>query len=351
MVHRFTIPHIASLLALFAAPVAAQAPDTIRIAAVDFFGLRTIPDSAARRALGIAPGELIPDSTRRAAAIARLGALPGVRRARIDLVCCATEGGALMYVGVEERGAPTIRFASAPTGAVRLPTEIQEAGMAFDSAFSDAVAHRDFAETDTAGYAIMHWPAAAAVQRRFVPLAARYTPELRAVLHQSSNAEQRALAAQVLGYAPDKRTVVADLATALSDPDGTVRNNATRALWVIAAYAQRRPELGIMIPYDRLVAMLDSPVWTDRNKASLALAQLTAARSAPLLALLRARSMAPLLEMAHWHELGHAGAALTILGRIAGMPEGDILASLQRGDREPILRAVAASTGRHSPRH
>jgi hypothetical protein len=315
---------------------------------VDFYGLSTIPDSEARRILGILPGAPIPDSSLRAAAIERLTALPGVRRASMEFVCCATEGGVMLYVGIEALGAPTMRFATAPTGAVRLPAEVAAAGASFDSAFADAAAHGDFAETDTAGYSVMHWPAAAAIQLRFVILAKRYASELRAVLYGSGDAGQRALAAQVLGYGADKRAVVGDLGRALFDPDRIVRNNATRSLWLIAMFAQRRPELGIHVPYDRFVDMLVSPAWSDRNKASLALAQLTAEHNDTLVHLLRARSMPSLLEMAHWHDFSHASAALLILGRVVGMPDGDLMAALVKGDREPILHAVALYMARRS---
>jgi hypothetical protein len=335
---------------VFASPMAAQPGVSTRIASVDFYGLTTVPDSEARRVLGIVPGAPIPDSALRATAIERLGALHGVRRGSLEFVCCAAEGGVMLYVGIEERGAPAMQFANAPTGTVRLPAEIAAAGASFDSAFMDAMAHGDFAETDTAGHSVMHWPAAAAVQRRFVTLAAQYTPELRAVLHHSADAAQRALAAQVLGYVADKRTVVSDLAEALFDPDRIVRNNSTRSLWVIAMLAQRRPELGVRVPYDRFVDMLASPAWSDRNKASLALTQLTAGHSATLLDLLRARSMSSLVEMAHWHDFSHAVAALTILGRIVGMPEADIMVALGQGDREPILHALALFTTQHSLR-
>ncbi|HET9981941.1 MAG TPA: HEAT repeat domain-containing protein [Longimicrobiales bacterium] len=338
----------ALLAVLLAAPALGQEPglDTIPVASVDLYGLRTVPDSAVRRAVGITPGAPIPDSAARAAAIARVEALPGVSRARLEPVCCTAAGGLMLYVGVEETGAPTLRSAPAPSGAVRLPPEVLAAGDAFERAFAEAIAHRDFAEMDTAGHALMHWPAARAVQLRFVDLAARYAPELRDVLHHAADPAQRALAAQVLGYVADKGTVVEDLATALRDPDETVRNNATRALWLTALLGQRRPELGIHVPYEPLVAMLGSPVWTDRNKASLALMQLTASRDPALLALLRARSLPALVEMANWQNIGHAGAALMILGRLAGMSDEEIAGALQRGEREPILRAAAGIAGR-----
>lgn len=65
----------------------------------------------------------------------------------------------------------------APTGSVRLPAPVTAAGQEFERAFADAIDHKDFAESDTAGYALMHWPGAQAVQLRFVPLAARYEGE------------------------------------------------------------------------------------------------------------------------------------------------------------------------------
>src|SRR5690606_10030409 len=219
---------------------------------------------------------------------------------------------------------------------IRLPDEVVAAGEAFAVAFADAVAHGDFAETDTAGHAIMHWPAAGAVQRRFVDLAAELASELRNVLHNSAHPEQRALAAQVLGYAPDKAAVVSDLSDALHDQDETVRNNAARVLALIALLAQRRPELGIEVPYEAFLDMLQSPVWTDRNKASFALAQLTTNRDPELISILRQGSLPALLEMARWNHLGHAGPALTILGRIAGLPEAEISAELAAGNRGAI---------------
>lgn len=260
MIALHRVARAAALLAILsAAPLLGQELrlDTIPVATVDLYGLRTVADSAVRRALGITLGAPVPDSAGRAAAVARIEALPGVRQARLAPVCCTEAGGLMLYVGVEETGAPVLRSAPAPSGAVRLPPEVLAAGKAFERAFAEAVAHRDFAETDTAGHALMHWPAARAVQLRFVDLAARYAPELRDVLHRAADPAQRALAAQVLAYAADKATVVADLAAALRDPDEDVRNNATRALWLIALLAQRRPELGIHVPYEPLVAMLD----------------------------------------------------------------------------------------------
>ena len=154
------------------------------------------------------------------------------------------------------------------------------------------------------------------------------------------DAEHRALAAQILAYAPNKRDVIDDLVYGMNDPSEGVRNNAMRALAVIAhaASAARQPTLHI--PAEPFVGLLNSPIWSDRNKASLALANLSESRDPEILATLRNRAMSPLVEMARWKSEGHAVPALVILGRIAGQSEEDVQAALMRGDREAVINAA-----------
>ena len=157
------------------------------------------------------------------------------------------------------------------------------------------------------------------------------------MLHHSSDAEHRAIAAQVIAYAPEIRAVIPDLIDAMRDPSSSVRNDATRALLIIAAYAQQHPEAGIRVPAESFVAMLASPYWTDRNKSSGVLAQLTANRDPQLLKTLRSRALPALAEMAHWQLIGYASPSLYILGRIGGMSDDAIMQAIDRGDRETII--------------
>jgi hypothetical protein len=187
----------------------------------------------------------------------------------------------------------------------------------------------------------MHFPAARAVQERFVILAARYGAELAQVLHQSANQEHRAIAAQVLGYSADKRAVVAHLVQATRDPYSTVRNNAVRALALIAAYGHRHPDLGIVVPPEPLVDLLNSLVWTDRNKSSMALMRISEARDPALLAVLKARALPSLIEMARWKVPGHALAPFFILSRIAGIPDSEIFPAWESGRREEIIQKAS----------
>lgn len=332
-----SLVHLA-VLGVLAPALAAQ---SAVVATVDFYGLRQVSDSVARGALGIVSGDTLT-ALRMTTATVRLGALPGVLDARLAPVCCV-DGRVLLYVGVQEDGAPTLQFRAAPTDTVPLPAPVVRAGVAFQAGLDSALAHRDFAEDDSAGHQVMHDPAARAVEEGFIPLAARYATRLRAVLHHSADGNARALAAQILAYAADKRTVVGDLEYAMSDPDPGVRNNAIRALALIAAYAQRRPALHITVPYAPFVDLLNSPIWTDRNKASLALFALTTSRDSSLLALLRARAMPALVEMARWKNPGHALAACIMLGRLGGMSEQELQEAWASGDRERFIRAAEGS--------
>jgi hypothetical protein len=136
---------------------------------------------------------------------------------------------------------------------------------------------------------------------------------------------------------PHHRAVINDLVTAASDPDGEVRNNAVRTLLVFASTAPTGTRKVPQVPYEPFVALLNSPIWTDRNKASGALVQLSKSRDPVLFARLRSGSMPALVEMARWKSVAHASAALFILGRMAGYSDEATGKALMAGDREKII--------------
>jgi hypothetical protein len=178
------------------------------------------------------------------------------------------------------------------------------------------------------------------VQEGFVALADRYSQQLREVLRDSDKPQQRALAAQVFGYATDKGSVVGDLSAAMRDQDPVVRNNATRALWVIAAFARKNPDRHIQVPADPFVDLLNSLTWTDRNKASLALMSLTETRDPALLSRLREKALPALIEMARWKSRDHALAPAMVLGRVAGIPEDELVPAAAKGSLATIVEAA-----------
>jgi hypothetical protein len=255
-----------------------------------------------------------------------------------------------VYVGIEEKGTPALRFNAPPNGKARLPDDVLRAGAAFDAAFAKAVERGDFQEDQSQGHALMHDPGARAVQEGFVALADRYGQQLRDVLHHSDTPQQRALAAQVLAYATDKARVVGDLSSAMRDSDVEVRNNATRALWLIAALATKAPDRKIAVPPDPFIELLlNSLTWTDRNKSSFALMSLTESRDPALLSRLRQMAMPALVEMARWKSKGHAVASVLILGRIAGLPEEDLASAAASGNYATIVDAALKRLGTPRP--
>jgi len=335
------------LAALFVSGAAIQAyvrmqPTGMEVGIIDFFGGSKISQETLRGALTIKEGHSISfneppvfiEESRR-----RLTALPGVVDAQLTIVCCE-ESRAIVYVGVHAAGDFTSRFAGAPTGAVRLDDDVVQAGRQFEQALTSAVRRGQGQEDDTQGHSLAIDPDTRGAQQRFLVIASRDDRKLRTVLRESADAEHRALAAVILGYAGDKQSAVDDLVRAVNDPAEGVRNNAMRSLLVFTMTEPTATRPVPKVPYEPFVGLLNSPIWSDRNKSSHALSVLTKNRDPKLLALLRTEAMVSLVEMARWKSVGHAGAALTILGRMAGLPDDVVQQQVMRGEREPIIAAA-----------
>ncbi len=332
---------LALALVLLAAPeVAGQ---SLRVGIIDFYGLRQVSETQARSALTVKEGDtiLIAGDARPAFLVEsehRLSLLSGVLSARLNLVCC-DGGSGIIYVGIEEKGASILHFREAPRERVRLAADVVQAESEFSRAVMAAVLRGDAAEDRSKGHALMHDPTARAIQERFIEYARDLT-QLRDVLRHSSDAEHRALAAGILGYAANKRDVIEDLVYGMNDSSEGVRNNAMRALAVIAHAASASPQPTLRIPFEPFIGLINSPVWTDRNKASFALMELSESRDPELLATLRSQAIVPLVEIARWKSEGHAMPAVMILGRIGGQSDEDVQAAWRRGDREVVINAA-----------
>jgi hypothetical protein len=310
------------------------------IGVIDFYGLHRVTKREVRAAIAVHEGDSVPDD--REATVRRIEKIAGVETARLEATCCE-RGKVILWVGIQEKGAVAPRFHRKPDGSVRLPDEITAAGREFETALDAAVRSGNASDDSTQGHSLISDPTARAIQLRFVTLSARHLDRIRDVLRHSSDDGQRALAAQVIAYAPDKRKIVSDLVEATADPSPDVRNSATRALMVLAMYAQTSPRSGISIPWQPFVAMLSSIDWTDRNKAAGLLMQLTVNRDASLLTALHQHALPELIEMARWKVLAYATPSLYILGRMAGVGDEAIQAAIDRGDRDAILRRFNSS--------
>jgi len=305
-----------------------------RVGVLDYYGLHKISPARIQRVLATREGDPFPNS--KGDVEERLEHIPGVIRSHLAAVCC--DGGkTVLFVGIEEKGAAHFEFRSVPNGEVRLPGDIVAAYEEFLTALEAAVRSGNAGDDLTSGHSLMADPAARLLQRRFELIAERQLPLLRDVLRHSADDEHRAIAAYIIGYAPIKRLVVDDLQEAVQDPGDAVRNNAMRALGAIAVLAARDPDLGIRISPTWFVEMLNSIVWTDRNKAVMALLNLTESRPERILTLIRQRAMPSLAEMARWKSLSHAIGPYMLLSRAAGLPDQEIQDSWKNGQRETVI--------------
>ena len=268
-----------------------------------------------------------------------IGALPGVAGASIEAVCCDA-GTTTLYVAVRGENDRGPAFNAPPAGEVRLPPGIVATGERFERALEDAVRRGVAEEDQSAGHSLVADSAARAVQQEFIAIAAAEAPLLRTVLASSADPGHRALAGQILAYAPDKRAVVPDLLAAVRDSDPGVRNAAMRALWIIAGYAAEHPATGIEMPAGPFIELVAAGTWTDRNKASLVLMQLTAGRDSAMLESLRDNVFVPILEMARWRNPGHAFPGVILLGRMTGVSEETIGAALTQGKKATVIEAA-----------
>ena len=265
--------------------------------------------------------------------------LPGVAEAKIEAVCC--DGGfTTLYIGVRGEGDPAPSFDSPPAGEARLPAGLVALGERFERALADAVRRGVVGDDLSAGHSMLVDSGARAVQEEFIAAASAHAPRLREVLATSADPAHRALAGQLLAYSRDKRAIAPALAAAVRDPDPAVRNAAMRALWIMAGYAAANPDRRLEIAPEPFIDLVHSMVWTDRNKASLVLMELSASRDSALLERLRARAFEPLVAMAHWENPGHALPGLVILGRMAGLTDDAIFAAVSGGKKQTIIEAA-----------
>jgi hypothetical protein len=314
------------------------------IGLIEIYGVHTVPNAEIRNRLPIRTWNSLPADIDAMMNEIRtsISQLPNVKMTEVNLTCCE-DGKTILYIGVADEIPKSMRYRPAPQGAIKLPPEIIDVVEARQRLSTEAIlkgATEDFSE----GHARLNDPSAREIEDSLIRYASRNLKTLRAALQNSADSRHRAMAAVILGYTSAKQAIVPDLIDAIKDPDSNVRNNAMRALWVMAT-AEQLKKVKIKVPWAPFVGMLNSIVWTDRNKSSDALDALTHGRNPILLAELGKNALGPLIEIATWRS-GHARAGFFILGRIGGLPETEIQAAWDRGDREFVI-----SRARISQRH
>jgi hypothetical protein len=116
-----------------------------------------------------------------------------------------------------------------------------------------------------------------------------------------------------------------------------------RSLNAIAVGARLHPEQHIQLEPTWFVELMNSVLWSDRRNASLALVNLTDKRDPSSLALIRARALDSVVEMARWHDLQHALPGFILAGRIAGLTDKQIETAWVNGDREAVIQQTLKS--------
>jgi hypothetical protein len=310
---------------------------------INLYGLHKLTPDRIRAAISLRSGGPLPPS--KGDAEDTLEKLPGVVLARIEAVCCDGPR-AILFVGIEEKGEPRPAFLSPPSGDATLPETLLDTYRQYLGAVQRAASRGTAGEDLTQGHPLMNDPEARALQEQFVAFAAANLPVLRDVLRNAAEPEVRAVAAVVINYAPKKQDIVGDLQNALQDFDESVRANAARSLKAIAVLASKQPSLGIKISPTWLVELLNSVVLSDRVDSVNALLVLTDTPNPPALAQMRERALASLEEMARWNTPRYALPPFLLLGRIAGLPDGEVQENWEKGNRETVMKKARAGPAR-----
>ncbi len=342
----FTFPTLCLLTCLVwlqpDSSVVASRPDKETIAKIDFFGYGRFDVVKLRSALPIQPGESIKQadwSSYRSRIEEAIQSQTGKPPTDVARVCCDENGNSMIYIGVAGTSSVALQHKPAPTGEDRLPAAALKLNQESEEALTKAALAGRTQQDLSNSYALSVDPELRAKELQIREFALANESLLRTVLSSSADAEHRAIAAQFLGYVNVSARQIADLTEAARDPDEGVRNNAVRALGVIASSSQQRARMILPKPF---IALLKSDKWVDRNKGGWLLINLTQARDPKLLKQLRREAMDALVEMARWQFAGHASFARRLLGRIAGIEEARLDTLIDR-HAEAIIAAAQKS--------
>jgi len=311
----------------------------VPIGAIDFYGYGGIDVDKIRAALPVHIGDSFPTMEAERAMSPKIREVvlqmtgkqaTGVANVRIDKAY-------LIYIGLAGATMKKFPLNPAPTGSAVLTQKMLDNYNQKMDLWPKAVA-AGAADDQSNGYPLSSIPELRTVELTTRDLALQNEDLILNVLKTAADPKQRIAAADALGYAKQSPTQIDALVEASHDPDSYVRNNATRALVVLA---QSNPKTAAQIPAEPFIEMLSSESWTDRNKAGFVLQSLTAGRDPKVLSALRAQALDSLIEMAKWHEAGHAYPFRIMLGRIGGIDEKQLNEMAGKNDQVDAIITAA----------
>jgi hypothetical protein len=337
--------HATCLIAVAVSAVAAFGQsETKRLGAIDFFGYKGLDVKSIRAALPLREGDPFPGprSLKEWKNAVEQSVSQVIDRAPTDagMVCCDDQQNWMIYIGLPGESSKPVAYNSAPHGDSRLPPHVVKLYREIMDALRAAVMKGKAGEDDSQGYSLSEDPAARAKQLALHEYALQEETTILRVVESSADARHRTMAVAALGSARQSDRQIAALVKASLDTDNDVRDNAVRALWVLA---RAKPDIASRIPVGPFIGLLASGSWTDHNKAVLLLEALTETRRADLLLQLRSKALDPLEEMARWRSRGHAYSARMIVGRIAGIEENRLSELAQSDQVDAIVKAVHAT--------
>jgi hypothetical protein len=289
---------------------------SLTIGAIDFFGQDGLNINLIRAALPLREGDQLSRSSKEKVVGQLREAIKrstGREPSDVATICCDDRGKLIIYIGLRGDSMRQTLYNVVPRGSARLPPAALEVHRDAEKAWMNAMEKGVSGEDDSQGYALSLDPEARTRQLALHAYVARHSAMVGRVLASSRDVKHRQIAAEMLGYADRSREQIRALVRASRDVDDGVRNNAIRALVVLARSSSK---VSAMIPGECFVDLLNSGLWTDRNKSAELLSVLTGQRDRRLLACLREQALTSLVEMSRWSYSGHTFSARTILERV-----------------------------------
>ena len=325
-------------LTLFVTPALAQDKSFV-VGEIEFYGYSHLQLDRIKAALPVHEGDLIaikdfPATKEKISQSVKRE----IGRAATDVsfTCCDPRMNLMIYVGLPGDSSRSFPYNPSPRGSARLPQRLLDLYDREMDPTMEAI-QKQPGEDSSRGYGLAAYRPLRERQLATREFAIHHELLIRRVLRSSAEPRHRQVAAHALGYARQSRVQISALVQASRDEDKTVRNNAVRALGILALSSQK---VSAGIPAETFVRMLNSGVWEDRNKSGGLLDVLSGGRDPRLLRLLRSEALDSLIEMARWRDPNHASDARMILGRIAGIEEGRLGKMVAAGHVDEIINAV-----------
>jgi hypothetical protein len=320
MIHKKLVKYSLFAFTIFFCQIACA--QLYEVGSIEIYGNRKTSSDIIYASVSVKEGDSIsPGDFKSGDMAAKLRQISGVEYATVNPVCCDTNGNVMLYIGIGETGSVIAKHRNSLLQNLTLPAEMINAYRNLENLEEAAIKKGEDSEDDSHGYALVKYQPARNEQNKFTRFASQNLSILVNVLKNSEYAEHRAAATAIITYSNERKKVVDYLLYAVDDPDEGVRNNATRALIILAGYIRLHPGLKINIPTGPFLKMMNSIVWTDRNKGAGVLMQLSQSRNPKLLNEIKQQALASVIEMAKWKDRAHAYFSFMILGRIAGIDE------------------------------